>query len=240
MSGPFEDFWVASRVTPLTQRRLAQRLGEYVPGDAAPDAFELPGGYHALRRPADRLHRLFRRRRSDRAFTAEPLSARALGAVLEPLAQTAAGRGYPSAGAFYPVRCYPLLLAVEHPLAGRVCRYEPARHALQDVAACPGWPDLAPLLGAQDSGDAGPQLVLVFVLADDALLAKYGERGGRFGLIETGCAVQSVALRLAAERLGGYLLGGAADGPVLELLGLRDVTVRLATVLAAGRPASAA
>jgi hypothetical protein len=39
---------------------------------------------------------------------------------------------------------------------------------------------------------------MVFVLADQPVLAKYGQRGGRFGLIEAGAATQNIALRCPA------------------------------------------
>ncbi|QWF77056.1 nitroreductase family protein [Amycolatopsis sp. CA-230715] len=232
---PFDDFWTASRLTPVTQRRFAERLREYRPEFSGTDPFALPGRYHALRRSADGLDRTFRRRRSSREFREEPLPAKQLGMVLAALADDET-RSYPSAGGLYPLRCYPLLLNVRHELGGRVCRYEPSRHAVQDVAPCPSWAELAPMMGASGTDGPGPQLVLAFVLADEPLVAKYGVRGGRFGLIEAGSAVQSVALRLAAERLGGYLLGGAADTPVLDLLGLAGQPVRLAAALAAGIP----
>lgn len=232
MSTPFDEFWTASRTTALTQRRLAERLREYVPAEDKLDPFELPGRYHGLRRSADRLDTVFRRRRSTREFRSVPLRAKALGRILTSLADTGTGRGYPSAGGLYPLRCYPLLLNVEHELNGRVCRYEPAKHALQDAGPCPSWPELAPVFGAEAT--TVPHFVLVFVLADEAVLAKYGPRGGRFGLIETGAAIQSVSMRLAADRLGGYLLGGGADQEVLDLLGLAGHDVKLAAVLAGG------
>jgi nitroreductase len=237
MPNPFDVFWTASRTTALTQRRLADRLREYHPVETGLDSFELPGRYHALRRSEDRLDQTFRRRRSTREFRSVPLPAKRLGTILTALAATGTGRRYPSAGGVHPLRCYPLLLNVRHELNGHACRYEPAKHALQDVGPCPSWPELAPLLGAEATADsAGPHFVFVFILADEPLIAKYGMRGGRFGLIETGAAVQSVSLRLAAERMGGYLLGGAADQPLLDLLGLARLEVRLATVLAGGLP----
>jgi SagB-type dehydrogenase family enzyme len=232
MSTPFDEFWTASRTTALTQRRLGERLREYVPIEDKLDAFELPGRYHGLRRSADRLDTVFRRRRSTREFSSVPLRAKALGRVLTALAVTETGRGYPSAGGLYPLRCYSLLLNVEHELNGRVCRYEPVKHALQDAGPCPSWAELAPVLAAETT--TSPHFVLVFVLADEPLLAKYGPRGGRFGLLETGAAIQSISLRLAADRMGGYLLGGGADQEVLALLGLAHRDVRLAAVLAGG------
>ena len=58
------------------------------------------------------------------------------------------------------------------------------------------------------------------VLKDNESFEKYGERAGRFGLIEVGAAAQSICLRLAQQNLGGYLLGGVADNEMLHSLGL--------------------
>jgi hypothetical protein len=81
-------------------------------------------------------------------------------------------------------------------------------------------------------------VALVFVLADQPMLAKYGQRGGRFGLVEAGAAMQNVALRLSRHRLAGYLLGGAADAEMVALVGLSDQPIRLAGVLLCGHPAT--
>lgn len=235
MISPFEDFWTAGRATRATQRRLALRLAEYRPPADIGDPFVLPTPYLPLRMPRDRLQRIFRRRRSMRTFATAALPKRRLDDLLSALAMNEGRRTYPSAGALFPVRCYAALLNVDHPLGHRIVRYEPATHAVQPVGACPGWSELGPILGASPDADA-PHVVLFFVLDDERVLAKYGERGGRFGLIETGCAVQSVALRLAASGLGGYLLGGAADDAALALVGVAGTGVRLAAALAAGAP----
>lgn len=234
MADPFEDFWTASRLTPLTQRRLAAHLAEYRQPDDALDPLVLPGPRHRLGRPSDRLRGVFRRRASVREFSARPLRASDLGALLSPLAVDRGRRGYPSAGGLYPVRTYPVLLNVAHALNGRACRYDPGLHALQDVGPAPGWEDLGPLLAAAPGADR-PHVVLVFVLTDAGVLDKYGQRGGRFALIEAGCAAQSVAIRLAQRRLGGYLLGAGADAALLRQIGLDGATARFAVALACGR-----
>jgi nitroreductase family protein len=232
-----ERFWTASRLTRLTQRQLTDRLAEYRPQSGTLDPFTLPTGYHPLSRRSDLLHRWIVNRRSGRSFGRRPMTARALGAVLDALSATPDGRrGHPSAGGLNPLRCYPVLLNVRHPLNGQVTRYDPDRHALQAVGPAPRWPELAPLLGAAPD-DQSPAIALVFVLADAPVLAKYGQRGGRFGLIEAGAATQSVALRLSRHRLAGYLLGGAVDADVLALVGLLDQPVRLAVVAVCGHPA---
>lgn len=117
-----------------------------------------------------------------------------------------------------------------HALNGRVVRYDATRHAVQDVGPSPEWVRLREVPAA----DAEPAVVPALVLADQPVLAEYGQRGGRFGLLEAGAAAQSVCLRMAQQRLGGHLLGGAADADVLALLGLRGQPVRVAAVIACG------
>jgi hypothetical protein len=198
--------------------------------DGHPWPFAPEDGY-GLFRPSEQ--RISPRRRDDRDFRAAPLPARQLGSVLSALADDDRGRSVPRSR---PLLCYPLLLNVWHELSGRICRYEPASHALHEVGRCPRWRELAPVLGAAGE-DPVPQFVLAFVLDDEPMMAKYGPRGRRFGLIESDAALRSVTLRMAAERLGGYLLGAAADPALLNLLGLTGVTTRLAAVLAGGLPA---
>lgn len=232
----YEQFWTASRLTRLTQRRMTEHLAEYRPPPTVLDPLTLPAAYHPLSRPPAPRRRWYTNRRSRRSFGPRPLARRTLGTVLDTLSATPDHRrSHPSAGGLNPLRCYPILLNVRHPLNGQVTRYDPDRHALQHVQPAPPWPHLASLLGAAPN-EPGPAVALAFVLADQPLLAKYGQRGGRFGLIEAGAATQTVALCLARHRLAGYLLGGAVDTDVLALLGLSGQPVRLASVLLCGHP----
>jgi hypothetical protein len=226
---PFDDFWTAGSYSALHQRRLGERLREFRPDQATTDPFEVPAAPQFLTRPRDRLQRLFRARRSTREFSPERLSARRFGAVLAALAEEG-GRAYPSAGGLHPLRCYAFPRQVRHALNGRVVRYDATRHAVQDVGPSPEWVRLREVLAA----DAEPAVEPALVLADQPVLAEYGQRGGRFGLLEAGAAAQSVCLRMAQQRLGGYLLGGAADADVLALRGLRGQPVRVAAVIACG------
>lgn len=210
---PFQDFWTASRSTTLTQRRFVERLETYQPEPVLVDPLTLPGKPHPLARPKDGMQRLFDRRRSTREFDKAPLSARKLGMLLSALAGNGTSRSHPSAGGLHPLRCYPMLFNV--------------RHALQDVGPCPPWPKVADAFGAESA----PHVVPALVLADEPVLEKYGQRGGRFGPIEVGAAAQSLGLRPARHRLGGYLLGYAADDLVLDLLGLTGHQVRLGALM---------
>ncbi|GHH51658.1 nitroreductase family protein [Lentzea cavernae] len=213
----FDDFWAASRFSPLHQRRLGDRLRDFRPQQQLIDPLELPSPPTPLPRRDDRLQRLFRARRSTRDFAGEPLSPTQLGTVLGALSDNS----YPSAGGLHPLRCYTF-----HD--GRAARYDIHRHALQDIGPSPD--DLADILGTPSA----PPLTIVLVLTDKDSFAKYGERAGRFGLIEAGAAAQNICLRLAEQKLGGYLLGGVADNEMLHALSLpRDL--RVATAIACGR-----
>jgi hypothetical protein len=263
MSDPIEDFWLATRCTRLTQRRLVQRLADWTPGEPVPDRFVRNGEPHPLPlpRPDDGLQRLLVARRSAREFGQAPLSDGQLGRLLAAMAALPDGRRpHPSAGGLNALQCGVLLLNARHPLCGRAARYDPLAHALQDAGPCPQWTELAPLLGVAPEPEAAPEpsaapepelapepaggfsarsrpgAVLVLAIDESVLLDKYGHRAGRFGLVEVGAAVQSVGLRLAADGLAGYLLGGAIDDDVLAVLDLRRKGVRLGAVLACGTP----
>ncbi|WP_439660934.1 nitroreductase family protein [Lentzea sp. HUAS TT2] len=212
----FYDFWAASRFSPLHQRRLGDRLRDFRPRPALIDPLELPAAPVALPRQNDRLQKLFQARRSTREFAGKPLTDKQLGAVLGALSDNS----YPSAGGLHPLRCYAFF-------AGRAVRYDIARHALQEIGPAPE--NLAEILGTPDA----PPLTIVLVLTDKDSFEKYGERAGRFGLIEAGAAAQNICLRLAERKLGGYLLGGVADNEMLQALGLPR-ELRVATAIACG------
>jgi nitroreductase len=76
----------------------------------------------------------------------------------------------------------------------------------------------------------------VFVLFPDRATAKYGERGGRFALIEVGHAAQNLALRLVAEGMAGCEAGGLLDEPVKALLRLDGTGAQVALGYACGLP----
>lgn len=216
MTSLFDDFWAASRFSPLHQLRLGERLRDFRPAPPLVDPLELPSAPVALPRPSDRLQKLFQARRSTREFAAKPLTDKQLGYVLGALGDNS----HPSAGGLHPLRCYAFF-------DGRAVRYDIARHALQDIGPAPA--DLASILGTPSA----PPLAIVLVLKDNESFEKYGERAGRFGLIEVGAAAQSICLRLAEQKLGGYLLGGVADNEMLHSLGLPR-SLRVATAIACG------
>lgn len=229
----FELFWEASTLTPATIGEFGARVLSYEPS-WRPRTATYPGPDVALPVPGDRLMRTMRARRSSREFGPGKLPADRLAGLLAAFGRAPGGRPvYPSAGGLYPLEVYCLANAVAGELNGRILVYNPDLHSVSPVAECPAWERYRDLLGSPLEGI--PQVVFVFVLDLESMLAKYGERGGRFALIEVGHAAHSLALRIAHENLVGCELGGLLDGEVAELLGLPK-SLRVALGYACGLP----
>lgn len=234
---PWRQLWLASELSEATAPAFAERVGQADP--PSPSRFRYAAADVSLPRDRGPLPRLIEERRSVRDFGGGPLTARELGSLFSAFADPASPdvrrRAWPSAGGLYPLEIFALLLAVEGPLSGRAVHYEPDTHGLTDVGPSPSWADLREPLGAQALSGA-PQVVVVFVLDADRQLAKYGNRGGRFALIEVGHAAQSLALQLATSGLAGCALGGTADRHVARILGLSGSGALVALGYACGRP----
>lgn len=229
-----DDFWEASSLD--AQRRLpfAARAAAYDPPAEGVHRLTPPTAPLALRPVRDRLQRLFEARRSGRAFAATALRHRQVERILAAVGPTPDGRRtLPEAGALDAVHAYAAVRRARGPLAGRVVRYDHRAHAVHDIAAVPGDDDLRGLF--QIEGPVLPQVVVVLVVDPVAVTAKYGARGGRFALAQVGHAAQNVSLRLAADGLSGYILGGGLDREVLTLLGVAHTGVRYGMALACGR-----
>lgn len=179
-------------------------------------------------------------RRSVREFTGEGLSRESLAALTagafgtsEERRWTHDGRArrkelrrYPSAGGLYPVEAYVLLFEGSD-LESGLYYYVPGEHALRalDRERDPGEhvDSLFATLGDRsDLASAGA--AFVFTAAFERTRAKYGPRGYRFVLQESGHAAQNLQLVASALGLGSVPWGGYRDGPLNEYLGVDGVT----------------
>lgn len=234
----FDDFWTASTLDRLTRRAFAERLGGYA---TAPDAagawgidpWSQPGPTTELDRPAGAPH-LEAGRRSTRTFGPGGIDLADLGTLLAALTVDDEGRrGYPAAGGLYTIRA--AVLVFRGDAAGRVLLHDPVRHAVTDVGPCPDWPELRDDLAGQDAVTA-PAAVLALFAAPGPITEKYGERGGRFLLIEAGAVAQTLSLTAARLGLAGFLLGGQLDARLLALANLTSTDARYVVGYAVGRP----
>lgn len=228
MDEAWELFWTNSSVTEATVAPFAERIAAFPPGPGPSRACTFPAPSEPLRLANDRLARLVTRRRSTRSFGPGTLSPRQLGSLLTAFAGRADGsRGYPSAGALYPLEIFVLT-------GDAVGCYNPDDHSLTAVGPLPPWPDWSGCLNLPVEGV--PQVVVVFVLLPERMIAKYGATGGRFALIEVGHAAHNLALRLAADGLVGCEAGGVVEAALVRLLRLDGTGARIPLAYACGLP----
>lgn len=232
--GALDDFWEASSLDDQRRTAFAAQAAAYDPPPVGVHRLTPPTAPLALRPVRDRVQRLFATRRSSRAFAGPALRHRHVERILAAVGPTPDGRRtVPEAGALDAVHAYAVVRQARGPLAGRVVRYDHRSHAVHDIAPVPGDDELRALF--QFEGESLPHLVVALVVDPVAVTTKYGARGGRFALAQVGHAAQNVGLRLAADRLSGYVLGGGLDREVLTLLGVAHTGVRYGMALACGR-----
>ena len=235
----YDLFWENSKLGPVTIQAFARRLDAYAVTEPDREELRYPAAPVPLGRARDDLARVIAARRSERAFAHQSLARPQLEAIFSAFAATEAGsRPHASAGATYPLEIFALLPNVEGALAGKAVHYDPVSHALTAVSGLPPWSGYRDAVNLEDCVGI-PHVVVVFVVLPERVTAKYGERGGRFALIEVGHAAQTLALRLAGSGLAGCELGGMYDERVKALLGLDGTTAQVALGYACGsRPPS--
>ena len=230
----YELFWCNSALSRATIAAWGAAMEDYAGADAPPASLRYPGPDLPLHHPSDRKLGELRARRSERRFSERALSAKQLGAVLAAFAAfDGERRTYGSAGGTYPLEIFCLLNNVAGPAGGHVAYYNADNHSLTAVRPLAPWAQYAGAVNL-DCGDTVPQLVVVFALMAERVTAKYGERGGRFALMDVGAAAQTLALRLAAEGLAGCACGGLLDGEIKRLLGLEATSAQIALGYACG------
>lgn len=230
----YDLFWENSKLGPVTVRGFSKRIEEYAATEPEQDQLRYPGAAVPLRRPRDGLARTMESRRSERAFAAEPMPQHRLGEVFAGLARGRRGaRPYASAGGTYPLEVFALLPNVSGPLRKTAVHYDPFCHALTAVTELPPWDEYRDAVNL-DNVNGVPHAVVVFALFPERTTAKYGERGGRFALIEVGHAAQNLALRLARAGMAGCEIGGLFDERVKALLRLEGTSAQIVLGFACG------
>ncbi len=220
----------------------APLLGERIAVDAA-QVSETPRPRHAsaaIPLPADEsgLSAIWQRRTSRHDFSPLPMSLSEAGQLLRPLGVRDGNpdrRLLPSAGAKYPLLTYAALLNIgDAPtLNRRLCWYDPSAHGLVPFAAVPDWSGMQKILGTD--WDVPPAMVVFAVADGQGMLEKYGERGGRFILLEAGAHMAALSLQAAEAGLAGIALGSFHDAKVLSLLNLRASRHMVALAYACGK-----
>lgn len=221
----FQLFWDNSVLNPTRALQLAERIGHdaaqpYVPHRPLHTATAQPLP------PADSaVAKVYAKRRSARAFGAGALDARVLSNLLRPFAARSAAadstRLLPSGGGKYPLLVYAALYRVAKApaLDGRIAWYDPAAHGLVPTGAVPPWPVMAKALGVDWAEP--PAAVFLLAARPEGSLRKYGERGGRFVLLEAGAGMGALSLQVAEAGLAGTAIGSYLDAELLGAFGLQ-------------------
>lgn len=233
----FELFWENSKLNPVNIAEFGRRINAYAADGQHDVSLAEAGADIPLHSPADGLQKLMTARRSVRSWSQRPVSTKQLGNLMAAFAKSRSGmRTFPAAGATYAVEVYCLLNRVDGGLSGKVVRYNADNHSLSVIGSAPAPEDIPGLINLEGDGSV-PPLIFVIALLAARTTAKYGERGGRFALIEAGQALQNLALRIEAEGLAGVELGGLLDDRIRALLKL-DRAAKIALGFACGHQAA--
>jgi len=168
-------------------------------------------------------------RRSARQFTAEPLSAGDVSALLWAAQGVTAewgGRSAPSAGALYPLEVY--LVTDEG-----IQHYRPDGHQIEVAPSPTAKSELAEAIGQEPAADA--PAVVVIAAVPQRVEPKYGGRAERYIALEAGHAAQNLLLGATALGLAGVPLGAFSDSAVADALGL-PATQEVYYTIAIGHP----
>lgn len=139
-------------------------------------------------------------------------------------------RAAPSPGALYAVETYPVLFNVAG-LAPGVYHYVPIEHEVECIR---GLRDMEALWSALTPGwhRETPALAVILTARLQRVQAKYGERGYRFALQESGHIAQNLLLASMALGLAVAGVGGFLDDAMNALVGVDgEQEVALYTIL---------
>jgi len=164
-------------------------------------------------------------RESPSTFADQPLSAGQVSGLLTGVLETHTGaddtqlRGYPSAGARFPLELYLSLVDVDS-IEDGLYHVNVVDQSLEKVRETPAQHEIA-----VQSGKALPReaSIIAFVTAvPERTRRKYGIRGYRFLLIEAGHLMQNLLLAAQSLGFGGRPWGAFLDREVDEILEVTD------------------
>lgn len=223
----FDDFWRASNLDEYTIGAFARQMAAY-DADFKTSRLEYPEAAEPLPPVRSSLARIARQRKSERVFSGRPLTKRQIATILS-AGQAFNGpehRSYPAAGALYTVELFQVVFHAEA-YEQSILYYDAQAHGVVRLPGqAPVWSEVADKLNISVEGV--PQSLVLIVSFPERVVAKYGERGGRFAMLEAGAAMQQLALTVAADsKLKGTAVGGTIDDYWRQVLGLTTTDARI-------------
>jgi SagB-type dehydrogenase family enzyme len=225
LSDSYDQFWRASAYSPYNLAELARQQDAFNGQQKQASILTYP--QKPLPLPVQKRHPLRNienRRKSIRTFTGTRLTTADLSNILSSFRSTSdlEHRTYPSAGAMYGLEIFCVTYDVEN-FTNKLLYYNPDHHAISVVGDAPSWDEASN--NCNIDTDGSPQCIILFVSLPERLTAKYGERGGRFALIECGAALQQLTMHVASSKsLAGCPVGGLIDAYWLRQLNLSETS----------------
>jgi len=165
-----------------------------------------------------------KRRRTIRSFSSTQIERTDFSQLLYAAQGITEEEGYkraaPSGGALYPLDVYAVLgsKGVEGLDAG-VYRFIPPKHRIELVIRADKRSQLA-RASLHQMWMAEPPLSFVITAEYSRIESKYGERGRRYAIIETGHVGQNIFLQAEALGLNAGIVGAFEDSQVTKVLGI--------------------
>lgn len=229
----FSLFWENSKLNKHSMEQLSKKLNEDAKTYKNIPQLFYPTENLKLEKPNDDLSKIFVKRESNRFFNNDPITEKQLSSLFFSFSQKEKmTRVVPSAGGKYPVEVYAFLFNVKSKLNKKIVYYNPDFHSLSVVGDCSGWEGIKEDCGLWIEGN--PSILFVFVGFIERVVGKYGERGGRFFLIEVGHYAQNLGLKIAQENLKGVEAGGLSDEKIKKYLKLEKTNAMIALGFACG------
>lgn len=218
LSPLFDLYWENSK---LNDKNIINFISNFKNEEINEFRIEYPTIDLKLDLPKDKLFKIMKKRHSSRFFNNYKINNKELSSLFCCFGQIDNNRLLSSAGAKYPVEVYALCFNVKG-LNNKAVYYNYVDNSLSIVGDCKNWDNIKPLTGAGDEIEGNPSIMFIFVGFPSRVISKYGERGGRFLLIESGHYIQNLLLRVTYENMRAVELGGLFDDDIKKIIGLND------------------
>lgn len=217
LSPLFDLYW---ENTNLNDKNILNFMNNFINEEKDIGRIEYPTNDIKLDYPKDKLYEIMKNRESNRKYNNYKINNKQLSSLFSCFAEINNHRLISSAGGKYPIEVYALCFNVKN-LNNKVVYYNYNDNSLSIVGNCKSWSYLKSITGAVDLITGEPSIMFIFVGFPDRVISKYGERGGRFLLIESGHYIQNLLLRVTYEKLKAVELGGLYDNDIKNILDLK-------------------
>lgn len=231
----FDDFWTASQLDDYNIRQFAAMMTAYE-GEGKQSQLDYPVKPTPLKKiRSSRFEKVSQKRQSERQFAEAEIRSGQLAHILG-AARAWGGADHrlvPSAGASYVTELFAVCWRVEG-YSGKALYYDPIENGVVVLPTeAPAWQEATSRINL--GADSRPAMMIIGVMFTDRVTAKYGERGGRFALLEAGALLQQLSLTVADQKMSGVAVGGLMDAYWCDALQLDECQARVAFGYLVGR-----